>query len=78
MEETLLPNLKLLALLDKLVHPIGSCRINLEVQGVFAIPEEWKIPEGTNPADSLLSMFAYKTSFEGAEVQEGIVNFFIT
>jgi len=68
MEETLLPNLKLLALLDKLVHPIGSCTITYEVQGVFAIPEEWKLPDNQNPAESF---FSYKVSFEGAEVTEG-------
>ena len=68
MEDQQAPNLKLLALLEKLASPVGSCKITLDVMGVFAFPDEWKVPDGSNPGDSI---FCYKLSFLGAEVAEG-------
>ena len=69
MEESFHPNPKLLSLVDKMSNPIGSCKITFDVQGIFAFPDDWKVPDGQNPAES---MFQYKVSYHGVEVLEGI------
>lgn len=66
MEDLLYATPKLLALLDKMVKPIDKCTINLEVQGVFGLPEDWKTTDDLNP-----NLFSYKTNFQGITVTEG-------
>ena len=66
-EQTLTPNPKLLALLEKLTRPLDQCNVTLDVGGIFAFPEEWKVADDANP-----SLFSYKINFEGIEVTEGI------
>lgn len=61
-----MPNARLLALLDKMVNPIGEVQIQCEVKGLYAIPDDWKIAEGVNPAE-----LTFKVSFQGGDVDGG-------
>jgi tetratricopeptide (TPR) repeat protein len=66
MEQNHQPDAKLLALLEKMARPIERCAVNLEVQGIFALPDEWKVADDANP-----NLFSYKIHFEGLDVAEG-------
>jgi hypothetical protein len=59
-------NPKLLAFLDKLVHPIDRVEFHLEVSGVFCFPEEWKTADETNP-----NIFTYHTKFSNVDIMSG-------
>ena len=67
MENNHIPDAKLLALLEKMARPIDRCTVNLDVQGIFALPDEWKAADDTNP-----NLFSYKVHFEGIDVADGI------
>lgn len=59
-------NPKLLALLDKMVHPIEKVKFEVQVSGVYAFPEEWKTTDDANP-----STFTYQVKMTGVEILEG-------
>ena len=63
------PDPKLLSFLEKLVHPLSKVTFKLHVDGVFAIPDEWKTADDTNP-----TLFTYQAKLSGAEVLEGKIH----
>lgn len=60
------PDLKLLAFLDKLVNPIGKVNFKLQIEGVFAFPEEWKVADDANP-----TIFTYEARLSNANLTQG-------
>ena len=57
---------KLLSFLEKLVNPLDHITLQLQVNGIYCFPEEWKIADEANP-----TLFTYSTRFSGIDISEG-------
>ena len=45
--------------------PLGKIQMNLEIQGIYCFPEEWKVTDDANP-----TYFHYQLKFGGFHFQE--------
>ena len=53
----------------KLNYPLGKISLNLTLNGVFSLPEEWKVLEEANP-----NFFGYTLRFQNHEFKLGKYN----
>jgi len=57
---------ELLSLLEKVSNPVKSLSVGIEVRGVFAPVEQWKLTDEANP-----NIFTYSLQVLGRELEKG-------
>ena len=57
---------KISTLIDRIPQPLTNLKLDLELSGVFAFPEEWKQLDDANPG-----VFAYQLRYGNFEFSSG-------